>query len=442
MKALSCAVLVLLPLMAPSVAAAIAGRDPGDPIDLTSAVSGAMEVNPRVRALRLRYEAMLDRPEQESALPDPMLSYGFMFEDVVTTNGPITGVLEISQEIPFHRKRPLRGGISRLEAEAAESAWRAARLDVALEVRAAYYDLFRIDRSLEIVAEEADLLDRLEQVARARYAAGLAGQGDVLRAQTEHSLIEERLLLLRRDREGVAASFNALLDRDAGAAVGPALDPPDPAIVLPGDEALYEAARAARPEITEAKSLVEAGTLRERLMRRDYLPDFRVGVQWNRVDETANPFAPDPGQDGYMLTLGVSVPIWRGRLRAGVREAEAMTESARSEVLDRTNRATSEVRAILAAVRAQRGLATLYASTLVPQAESTLEAAEAAYQAGTSDFLGVLDSERRLLELKLSHVEALAELGGTLAALERAVGLDLETIAAVPGPEASGGASQ
>jgi outer membrane protein, heavy metal efflux system len=408
-----------------------------DTIDLDRSVDLALEQNPGVQAMRQRHEAMLERPEQERTLPDPMAAYSYMFRDVVTANGPSMGILELSQEFPFRGKRPLRAGVARSEAEAAEQAWRTARLNVSYEVRSVYYELYRIDRSIEIISEETRILDRLERVARARYATGIATQGDVLRVQTEQSRLEERLILLRRAREAVAAAFNAVLNRPQTEPVGPALQPPPPGVDLPPAEEMERLAREARPEILEAGRLVEASRQRIGLARRDFYPDFRISFQWNQIGSTTNPFAPNPGQDAYMVMVGVNIPIWRKKLRAAVREAEYMTAMAQSEVRDRSNVVASEVQSALAMVRARNELVALYEGTLLPQAQSSLQSAEAAYQTGKVDFLSVLDSERSILDLRLAHAMALADLGEALSALERSVGRDLNGLIMLDRPDRS-----
>jgi cobalt-zinc-cadmium efflux system outer membrane protein len=401
-------------------------------------VSAAVEANPGVQALRRRYEAMLERPAQERALPDPMAAYAFMFRDVVTANGPVMRSVEVSQEIPFPGKRRLRAAVSEAEAEAAEQAWRSARLEVAYRVRSAYYELLRIDRSLDTLRQEAEVLDRLERAAAARYSAALASQGDVLRAQTERSRIEERRILLRHERDAAAARWNAVLDRPQSDPVGRALDPPSPA-PPPAPEEVERTARESRPEVREAARLVAAGRQRIDLARRDFFPDLRLSFQWNQIGPTLNPFAPEPGRDAFMLMAGVNLPIRRGKLRAAVREAEAMTAMAESEERERGNQAAAEARAALALLRARGELAALYERTLIPQAESSLRSAESAYQTGRMDFLSVLDSERAVLDLRLAHAVALADLGEARAGLERAVGRELGDLVASARPESPEG---
>src|SRR5258708_11786221 len=85
---------------------------------LSTLVDEALLHNREVLAAQKRYEAARQRPGQESSLPDPTLSLGY------TSNGgpyPVAGIghdltrnagVMISPELPFPRKRQLRGEIT------------------------------------------------------------------------------------------------------------------------------------------------------------------------------------------------------------------------------------------------------------------------------------------------------------------------------------------
>ena len=74
-----------------------------------------------------------------------------------------------------------------------------------------------------------------------------------------------------------------------------------------------------------------------------------------------------------------------------------------------------------------KNLVDLYGSAVIPQAEQALDAAEAAYRSGEADFLNLLDSERVWLSAQLTYWRAYADTAKFLAALERAVGVQLAT---------------
>jgi outer membrane protein TolC len=89
-----------------------------------------------------------------------------------------------------------------------------------------------------------------------------------------------------------------------------------------------------------------------------------------------------------------------------------------------------------ALVRAQAASArvALLQTTLLPQAEQTLEVARAAYQTDRVDFLALMDDSRVRLAVRLEYYEALAALEQARVDLERAVGVDLERSARVDPP--------
>jgi cobalt-zinc-cadmium efflux system outer membrane protein len=63
---------------------------------------------------------------------------------------------------------------------------------------------------------------RLEQVAQARYAGGLAAQADAIRAQLEQTAMRSELIMLDSEKRQIRARLNALLARESGA---PLADP-------------------------------------------------------------------------------------------------------------------------------------------------------------------------------------------------------------------------
>jgi outer membrane protein TolC len=89
------------------------------------------------------------------------------------------------------------------------------------------------------------------------------------------------------------------------------------------------------------------------------------------------------------------------------------------------NETLSRINALYFEVATAREQIELYEYSLLPQAEQALKASEVGYLAGNADFLALLDSERMILMIKNGYFKILAELGKSLARLERLVGKDL-----------------
>ena len=87
-------------------------------LTLPAAVDLAVRDNLDLQSLRVKWEAMLERPAQAHALPNPMLKYGAM-DAAREGTWPDTNEKRImlEQQFPWFGKRGLREGIARKDAE-------------------------------------------------------------------------------------------------------------------------------------------------------------------------------------------------------------------------------------------------------------------------------------------------------------------------------------
>ncbi|MFO7919287.1 MAG: TolC family protein, partial [Nioella sp.] len=84
------------------------------------------------------------------------------------------------------------------------------------------------------------------------------------------------------------------------------------------------------------------------------------------------------------VVVGVSVnlPVWLDKYAAGVREAEARYWAALKARAERENTLSSELKMVLYRFRDAQRKVDLYGDTLVPKAQQSLKATEAAFRAG------------------------------------------------------------
>ena len=74
---------------------------------------------------------------------------------------------------------------------------------------------------------------------------------------------------------------------------------------------------------------------------------------------------------------------------------------------------------------AARDTAAIFRQGITTQADENLATMREAYTLGQLRLLDVLNEQRRLIELRLSQIDAETELAQAAADLERAVGMDL-----------------
>jgi outer membrane protein, heavy metal efflux system len=229
--------------------------------------------------------------------------------------------------------------------------------------------------------------------------------------------------------DAARAELNALLSRAPDEPLGTPEDMP-PADVTEPLEALVDLAIAHRPEVAAQAAAIAREQTGVRLAEKGYLPDFEVSV---------GRFVNHGTSDGFGAMASMTIPLaYRSKYEAGVSAASARlaaVEADRRRVLDAIRR---EVQQALLRVRTARLQHDILTTTHLPQAEQALHVTESAYQAGSVDFLALVDGIRMIESAHLEHVEAEADLGKAWADLERAVGTEVAANVHRPAHEKEG----
>ena len=122
------------------------------------------------------------------------------------------------------------------------------------------------------------------------------------------------------------------------------------------------------------------------------------------------------------MSAGINIPIWRGKYDAAVREASETLLAERSSYANERNEMEFSIRDQVVRIETLQEQIRLFEDVLIPQAEETLSATEAAYETGQLGVLDLLDSERVLLNVRIVNARYHSDLLNALANLERAIG--------------------
>ena len=394
-------------------------------VKLDEIVKEALEKNPLVRATHQEWQAALERVPQAKSLPDPMVSYSRFGSSIETRLGPQRNKISLSQSVPFFGKLSLKGRIAERGASVLEEQYNRARAEIILEVKVSYYTLYWLDNVIQISQEEKEVLKRLARIAQKKYETGQANQQDVLKAQLEISKVDDKILSLNQTRKAAASGLNALLNRPPDSPVGMAKEPE----IYPfGEnvETLYQLAEEERPEMRKARRIIEMNEESLRLAKKNYYPDFKIMFDYVDIGGGTTGQIED-GRDAWMGSIGINIPIWRGKLHAAEAEAALQIKASQERYTEIKNETLSRVSSLHFEAKTAEDQINLYKYSLLPQAEQAFKASEVSYLAGKVDFLNLLDSERMVLMVKTGYHKAISDYGKSLARLERAVGKELRT---------------
>ncbi|WP_374691265.1 TolC family protein [Accumulibacter sp.] len=419
-------VLALLSILGltPAVAPCASADDGAIGRTAASLLAFARERNPEYAAMRSEADAARERAMAAGSLADP--KFRMELRDI-TRSGEQNATLSpsgvgstrylLSQDLPWFGKRDLQREIAELEAEGATGKARGSWSDIAARIKVAHAQRHYLYRNERLTRELLDLSLRLERVAQARYAGGLAAQQDVIRAQVEQTDLRSELLQLENESRQLNARLNALLARPATAELAaPAELPPLPAAARLDPATLAERVRARNPLLFSEETRVQAAEKSRALAYRNRYPDFTVGfgpIQYqNSVKE-------------WEVMIELNIPLQQSARRAQERESEAMLSAARSRQEAAANQVLAELTENLAGIEAARRIETLTTGTLLPQAELSFRSALAGYETGKVDFVTLLEAQRQMRQARQRQIKAQSEAQVRLAEIERLLGEDL-----------------
>jgi outer membrane protein TolC len=380
--------------------------------------------NPQIVAARHGWDASKQVPSQVSTLPDPQ----FVLQHVsVGSPRPFSGYtnsdfayvgLGVSQDLPYPGKLRLRGEVAKKDAEVMQQKYESVRRAVFAALKTAYFEAGYLARREAILEEDRLLLKQVEESAESRYRTGMGNQQEVLQAQLEQTKLLREITMNELEAGKAQAELKQLLNR---AQASPDIETAELSETAASHtyEELLAAANANNPELAATEKVVERQKLQVDLAKKDFYPDFNVQYQWQRTD-------PAQFRAYYMVTLGVRLPIYRGRRQQPeLAQAEADHSRAKSEHEAQSQQVAFDLRQQFLRWEKSAQLLKLYRDGLIPQAHAEWRAGMAAYQSNRQDFQALLASFLDVLKLDEEYWQTLSEHETALAQMEQITGLAL-----------------
>ncbi|MCC6971294.1 MAG: TolC family protein [Phycisphaerales bacterium] len=362
----------------------------------------AMLNNPRVEAEYYAWAASVERITGARSLPDPRITFEADITNVLETVMP-----GLMIDLPGPGKLRAAGNVAAGESRASYFKFEIEVLRTAMALKSAYFRLHFLEDTLRVQREKLTLLGDLETQAQQQVAAGRSGIQDVLRAQIDREQLTTQIANLEDSRGVLLAEFRSALGLRPDDQTVPVPDtfessPPPP----PADQILALAA-AHNPQLRQMEAEVRRGEAMIDLARTSRVPDFSIGIE---ADVKASPVMWRP-------TGSITLPIWRDKIAAEISAAQFEKRSSEARLSAEQIGVAADLAAMLYMYRESTRNSDLYATTLLPKAHQSLDAARSGYAVGRSSFLDVIDAERQLLVFDLSLVEARTQRELSLASL-------------------------
>jgi cobalt-zinc-cadmium efflux system outer membrane protein len=397
---------------------------PGQPVKLADLLAEAERSNPQIQAARHGWDSAKQVPTQVSTLPDPQ----FVLQQVnVGSPRPFAGYtnsdfayvgLGISQDLPYPGKLHLRGEIAKKDADVTQQKYESVRRAILAAVKMAYFKIAYLAKRQTILVGDGELLQQVEQSAESRYRNGMGNQQEVLQAQLERTKLFREITTNQLEAGKIQAEIKQLLNRSQSTPDLEITELSETTAAYTYDQ-LLAAANLNNPEIAGTQKMVERQGMQVGLAKKDFYPDFNLQYMWQRTD-------PAQFRAYYVVTLGVRIPIYRGRRQQPeLAQAEADQSRAKSEHEAQTQQIAFQLRQQFLGAEKSAELLKIYREGLIPQARAELQAGMAAYQSNRQDFQALLASFVDVLKLDEEYWQTLSEHEMALAQIEAVTGLPL-----------------
>lgn len=388
---------------------------PQGPLTQAQLVAAVLRRNPSLASERAALTGAAARIKTAGRLPDPMLSVGVAPGTIGNAVGAREDV-EVSQAFPWWGTLDAETAVARLKADAASEDVHSLALKLSALAESAYAEWWYVHAALEINRRHQALYAQLREAAKARFAAGLAPEQDVLQADVERTMLRQEALGLRQQQLAVQAAIDALLNLPGDASL-PVPGPLPATNALPPLRALTTFALGQHPSLRALELQEREAHEQETLAKKARFPNFSVSAGYNSMWDNA---AMRP-----MIGVSINVPLDQGKRRAEIDAARAGARQAAQLLTALSADLGGKVAAAYAAVDEEQQSVRLYRDQLVPLAQATLAVSRSEYASGQSSFLYLIDAERRWLDAELGLARSQAALDKGLAELGQRVGTSL-----------------
>lgn len=405
-------------------AAGFAIHPESEVLSLDAAVRQALAGNPGLAEIRARAEAMAAIPDQAGSPPDPVLSVDLlnMPTDSFDFREDQMSMVDVGlrQTVPFPGKLDLQAQAAGFEAAAAAQTVEEARLRLARDVKLRWWQLFYLERTLQLIADTERNLRELVEAVQARYRVGEAGQQDVLQAQLALSRLGEERLIHTAMHHAESARLNALLDRPGTGMVFLPHEAPGELPEVAAEDKLDETAEHTRPLLAQKKHEIDAARSRVALAERDLYPDVTVSAGYAFRDRAPNG---ERRSDFVRFGMSVNLPVYAASKQAKAvdqRQSELLKE--KYALQDALREVQGDIAAALAEYRRAKAHHALLTREIIPLSTQTVASIAANYGAGKTGLAELLRARVALRNDEIQAWQAYAQAQQALAQLAAASG--------------------
>jgi len=409
-----------------------------------SLVNEAVANNPQLKSLQYRIEAVEYRSQSVDYLPPPNLSVEFSqvpVDEINVWNEAISNSLSLSQMFPLGGKLGKMSETERKNVEVIKDDYDAYKASLIANVKMAYYNIWQIERKIEVQQETIDLMNDLLKSIEIIYQVNRISQADVFTVRSEVASNNAQLIIFKNQREAEIYKLNQLLGRDLESSE----------IItdreISGDSHKYSQSQLeeilinTNPSLQKMNNMIEMNKAMITANNSELVPDLMLEGMIMRMPRgmiltsktDLSMLAHEPQETEYMYSLMASitlpfVPWSSGKYEAKEEELLAGIKGIEYERTDMQREMFANMKAALVRLGTANELFDLYATEIIPNYQQAVASQVSNYQNNRSNITTVIDSYRMLLMQQMNYYMVQADRQMTIAEIEMMVGTNLKSL--------------
>ncbi|UII33074.1 TolC family protein [Fulvivirga ulvae] len=365
----------------------------------------AAKNNPGLKARYAEFEAAMEKVPQAKSLQEPTLSFGYFISPVETRVGPQRARFSLSQMFPWFGTLKERGDVAALQAEASYIKFIDAREKLFMQVKGQYYQLWEAYKLIGLEKENLEILRTYENLAQTRFSTSEGRLSSVFRVQLEQKQVNTKLEILKDRIIVLERSFFRLINSEPDTAGVIVAD----SIVLPaGDPVFARDSLTNHPNVKFFELQQAAAIESRRVAEKSGYPSIGAGIDYVIVGRRSDMSMPDNGKNVLMPMATISIPIWRKKYKAAVKEAEFKGEQFQLEQENMSNTLASQLDMAVYEMQSARSELELYKEQ-IDIAQRTLELTISDYTNDLEEFERILEVQQRLIQFERSFYKSYKE---------------------------------
>lgn len=372
-----------------------------------------------------RWQASMDDISVVKNLPNPSVSMGYFLENVETAVGPQEYKIGVMQKFPWFGKLGTSGKAKSFQAEALHQTYFQTRENVTAKIKSLYYDIYFLEKAIEITRQNVHLLENWEKVIQTKYQTAQAIHLDVIKTQIELMKLQNDLESLTAKRLPLLQEFRAVLNDQ----LIQEINIPDTLHIqlleLP-KESVLQIVTENNHSLLAAENSVRAQTSLLKRAKLQYYPDIGLGLDLIGTGEKEMNGIPvnDSGKDPLVFKVSLEIPLWFSKNAKTVSSARYNKTASENKRVSMNNRIIAEVENVWFKMDDANRQMDLYRNELIPKSIESLGSSEKAYISDKADLLTLIDAQRQFLQFNLEYENSVVSYLKQKALLESYMGLE------------------